>query len=188
MRAQTRVEFDWSFDIGVKRHEANLARGLRDKCGCEKVPPEKQRWQHGMGAAAEHCVSVATGLPWTGNVNGPKPGADVGNCIGVRWADLAHKKLILHPDDGDDLKFVLVLGSEYPLKIVGWCYGREGKAAEFWRDDLTKVRYPAFFVRPHRPISTITCECGYDVFMPRNGGYRCSKCGRPAPENATVAK
>lgn len=53
-------------------------------------------------------------------------------------------RLVLHPGDSDDDRFVLVSGRNGRYELCGWILGRDGKLAEYW-DDPVGGR-PAFFV------------------------------------------
>jgi hypothetical protein len=80
---------------------------------------------------------------WNGDVNNTKE-RDVGGMIDVRSCEPG-KRLILHPDDPDDVPFVLAWISVLPdVELVGWLLGRDGKQPEFWDDPGTGR--PAYFI------------------------------------------
>ncbi len=99
---------------------------------------------HITGAAAELAVAKASGRYWHALATRPStlPG-DVGR-MQVRWTSRRDGDLILHPDDGDETPFILVVGAAPTFTLVGWVLGFEGKRSEWWRDPAGGR--PAFFV------------------------------------------
>lgn len=94
------------------------------------------------GAAAELAVAKTTGRYWHALGKGHTDPADVGR-LEVRSTGHAHGCLILHPDDPDEARFVLVTGRIPEFTIRGTIVARDGKIDRYWRTDL---RYPAYFV------------------------------------------
>jgi len=126
--------------VGQGRQRNNAAKGFRDKYGGEIGDGEQK---HVDGALAEAAYARAMGLRSVGVLPGPDSGADVGD-DGVRSTRRADGCLLLHPSDDDDRRFVLVVRiTELTHRLVGACYGRDGKRPQYWRED---VRHPAYFV------------------------------------------
>jgi hypothetical protein len=95
-----------------------------------------------VGALAELVVAKALNLYPS---FGPDPDtSDVGK-YHVRATELDHGSLILHRDDPDDGAFLLVVGRPPRFRIVGWCYGHEGKIDAYWSDPTGKNRW-AYFI------------------------------------------
>lgn len=125
--------------IGVMRQATNIrdrrtnAHGLNDG----------HDWQYQIeGALGEMAFAKLQGVFWTGAL-GQLRADDVGTWQ-VRTRSRSDYQLILHPNDPDDRRFVLVRGSCGKYDVVGWIQARDGKRKEFWSDPA-KGR-PAFFV------------------------------------------
>lgn len=105
-----------------------------------------------IGAIGEVVVAKTIGCYWTGDLGRTDGGApDIGP-FHVRTRPRSDGELILWPNDRDDGPFLLVVFDRLPyFRIVGWCYGREGKVPEF---EATTGR-PGYFVpqRVLRPLS-----------------------------------
>lgn len=122
-----------------------------------------------MSAMSEYFVALETGREWlsSGLVPDAPDDGDVAGGISVRWTVLEHGCLIVHEDEKDHLRCVLVVGPSYPLRIVGWAYAHEAKKPEFWK---TNVRFPAYFVRPWRDIRLLQTD-------EYSGSQTCPQCG-----------
>lgn len=103
-----------------------------------------------IGCRGEMAVAKALNLFWSGAV-GNYSAADVGGFVEVRSAMQPGHSLILHPDDRDEAPFVLCYVTRKPeIELLGWLWGRDGKAQRYWSDPSGKNR-PAFFV-PQREL------------------------------------
>ena len=131
-------------DVGTKRHRSHdghpdgkvLSDGLAI---------------HIKGAEAELATAKGFNLPWDGKFfdlekweDWRENGHDV---CGLEVRSTPHKNgcLLIHDSDKDNSPYVLVLTHERPKFILaGWCFGREGKCQELWRD----VGYgrPCYFI------------------------------------------
>jgi hypothetical protein len=102
-----------------------------------------------QSSAAELAVAKCLGRYWTPASEDPGaiPG-DVGASVQVRWTARHDGGLLLHHGDNDEHPFVLVTGRIPRFMIAGWLWARDGKRAEFWRDDLPR---PTFLV-PQRVL------------------------------------
>lgn len=138
------VTLDWfevsrGAQVGVQRQVLNLSQGKHDAHRFDGDP-----WSvHINGALAELAFAKATGRYWLALTKDPKtlPG-DVGGDQ-IRSTSRSDGSLILHPEDSDEARFYLVVGTCPRYTIVGWVYGSEGKNRTFWREDTGR---PAFFV------------------------------------------
>jgi len=138
----TREEAEVIMANGAGRTAHHNAKGTKHRYGLARSAANIE--QDRLGALAEATVAEYLGLPWTSKDNGkPDDGVDVGDCVGVRHTTHARGCIIIHPEDRDDVYHVLVVGSGWPLRIVGWQVTGWCKQARFWRAD---VRYPAWFV------------------------------------------
>lgn len=115
----------------------------------------KNDWQrHVDGALAELAVAQYLDLFWDGKV-GLITAGDVGS-IEVRTTHHVSGRLIVHDDDPDDARFVLVTGCNGTYDLRGWIAGMDGKRDEY-RDDPKGGR-PAYFVPQDRlrPMTELT--------------------------------
>lgn len=107
--------------------------------------PAEQRRQ---GCAGEIAVARCLGVPWEPIIGaGDRAAPDVGGWH-VRSTEYENGHLLLHDDsfctpDPDEDRYVLVIGRRPVLRLVGWCWGWEGKQEKFWRVDC---RVPCYFV------------------------------------------
>lgn len=125
--------------IGVMRQVQNLRDGRSDKFGASPT----NGWElHVQGACGEKAVAKHLGIYWSGNL-GHLRADDVG-LFQVRTRSNHDYELILHPDDPDDRVWILVTGVAPQFRIVGWCYGHEGKNKAWWKDPAGNR--PAYFV------------------------------------------
>lgn len=101
-----------------------------------------------QGALAELAVSRALNLPWDGKWlpisiwdTWKIEGNDVGK-LEIRSTDRIDGRLILHPSDKDFSPYVLVTSTvDHNYKLVGWVYGKDGKADKYWRDNVPRPCY-----------------------------------------------
>jgi hypothetical protein len=141
-----------AFRCGRRRYEAARARGGRHRWGYAPTP-EVGRFNDAMAAVTERLVAAAIGRAWTSDGLVPDaPGAgDVDGGISVRWRRRLDRDLIVHADEREDLRVVLVVGPVYPrLAIVGWVWTHEAQSPEYWL--VEGVRHPAYFVPQDAPI------------------------------------
>jgi hypothetical protein len=105
-------------------------------------------------AAAEMAVAKLLGCYWA-DFTAPDHNGDVGDGLQVRHTPRRDGRLIIHPEDEDDHRFVLVCGEAPTFFVAGQILGAEAKRQEWWVDPGTGR--PAFFVpqaalqaiRPH---------------------------------------
>jgi hypothetical protein len=137
--ALTMSEMQIAATVGMMRQIENLAKGRRDAYGAEK----EDGWQyHIEGAGGELAFAKWSGRYWNGALGNLKAD-DVGDTQ-VRTAMAHHKRLIIHPPDANDRRFVLVTGVMPRFLIRGWIWGGDGKQERFWCDP--KGARPAYFV------------------------------------------
>ena len=155
---------------------------------------------------AELIVGEALGLRVADVVTrGALPSiVDVGVDVQVRWTRMRSAALITHARDSDDHRFVLVTGSPPTMTLEGWAYGREAKAAEFWREP-PDVPDAAYFMPRDRLRPMSTWDYGQAVPVPPRAavvpaglaigrdvtdtaGWGCTGCGGPpdGPLRTTV--
>jgi hypothetical protein len=126
---------------GVDRRLMNLCHRTADRNG---APSRDHGWDIDIqGAIGEMAVAKHFGFYWFGGWPLRVGDGDVGRHQ-VRSTTLEHGGLIVHPDDPDDVPFILVLvGQPHRPRIVGWMSGKEAKQDRYWRSD---VRDPTFIV------------------------------------------
>ena len=137
----TTAEMIMAGHIGIMRNASNSqGNGRMDAYGAEDGNP----WgYHVLGAMGECAVAKAFNIYWNGSI-GRYDADDVGP-YQVRTRLRQHFRLILHPRDADEKKFVVVFGVGPVFEIRGWCFARTGKQKEYWQDPSGKGRW-AYFV------------------------------------------
>lgn len=60
-------------------------------------------------------------------------------------SSIRHPNLLINTEDEDDYVHVAVLVEDAECTILGWVFGWEGKADQYWRDDQA-MRDPAYVV------------------------------------------
>ena len=138
----TPEEFAFARHVGEARQREAEAVGRRDRYGFEGLDPIDN---HIHGAASEMLVAKALRRTWLPVVEDPKTlPSDVGSNIQVRHTRHPTGRLILHPADQDDQRFVLVRPRYPEHVIVGWILGRDGKKEKWWEEPIPGRA--AFFV------------------------------------------
>ncbi len=138
--ALTPSELIHASGVGARRHAANLIAGRHDRHG---APPD---WSvHIEGAAGELAAAKALNLYWPASVDfRERQAGDLPGAIEVRTTSHATGCLLLHPEDKDDRRYILVTGRAPTFEVRGWCLGSEGKHQQFWKDPAGNR--PAFFI------------------------------------------
>jgi hypothetical protein len=133
-------EFLYAAMVGCTREIDNRRKQRFDRYGPRTTSP----WDlHIEGAAGELALAKYLGHYWSGAL-GNLDAADVRDWQ-VRTSAGEDSCLIVHPADGDDDRFVLIIGTAPNFLIRGWAYGRDAKRLEFWRDPSGRDR-PAYFL------------------------------------------
>ena len=114
--------------VGLMRQVENLRRGRQDAHGANSV----NGWQlHIEGALGEMAVAKVVDRYWSG-AHGFRE-CDVGK-YEVRTRSKHHYELIVHPDDADEARFILVTGGNGYYVLRGWILGDSAKREEWWKD------------------------------------------------------
>ena len=126
-------------NAGVLRQVQNLQKNRTPRYGADN----RNDWQlHVEGCLGEIAVASYLGIFWDANL-GMLHRSDVGElevrCRSKNWYDL-----IIHHEDSNHAKYVLITGVNGSYDIHGWIYGYSGKNEKYWSDPA-KGR-PAFFV------------------------------------------
>ena len=130
--------------VGCLHHVTRLYGGSSDKHGFERSGMDP--WGTVIESrAAEYAVAKTAGTFWIVQALADPRGARDVTGWHVRSTALPHGSLILHEDDPDDARFVLVVGQIPSLRIAGWIIARDGKTDAYWRGD-PGVRRAAWFV------------------------------------------
>ncbi len=146
-------EFYYASTIGVMRQIKNLQNRRRDRYGAQK----EDGWRmHIEGACGECAFAKWMGMFWSGSLENLRA-ADVG-AYEVRTRSRPYYDLIVHPNEADDARFVLVLGTAPHFKLAGYMYGRDAKDQRYWSDPAGGR--PAFFVpqKELQPIEELKME------------------------------
>jgi hypothetical protein len=151
-----RIEFTpdemrrWAY-AGVDRRISAMQKGRKGAHGFNR----DDFWQLDLeGLLAEAAVAKGLGVyfaPVTGQLDTGL--GDVLPGIQVRSTKYPSGSLLVHKTDADDDRFLLVTGSQGAYDIRGWCYGSEGKKAEFWKVYKTRGAFwvPQDALRPFEP-------------------------------------
>lgn len=130
---------------GCQRNIQALARRRPDTHG-KDVAALGGGWNlHVEGACAELAVAKLEGCYWEPVWRQIDRDRDDLSGWQVRSTSRPNGSLLLHAEDPDAGRFVLVVGLAPKFQVVGWTLGKLGKRPEFWRTDTGR---PAFFVPP----------------------------------------
>lgn len=128
---------------GCMRQVENIKLNRKDAYGAGT----HNDWQLNIeGVLAEMALSKYLGVYWKGK--GEFRETDVAD-VDVRSTGHQAGCLILHPEDPDERKFYLLVGSCGKYRVAGSIMGHEGKSEEFWSDPSGKGRW-AYFVPQSR--------------------------------------
>lgn len=137
------AEMQIAYMIAGQRRIMNMKKKLPGKYGAPETEGSEELDL--VAARGEMAVAKALNLYWTGTV-GDYGAVDVGGLVEVRSRTKNWHSLILHPDDKDELPFVLADVSNPPqVRLAGWVYAKDGKQEKFWSDPSGKNR-PAYFI------------------------------------------
>lgn len=141
----TKIELTYSevriaAEVGVQRQARNIRKQRRQTY---RHDPEDGGWgAHIEAACAEMAVAKSLGIYWNGALDNFEA-ADVGP-YQVRSTKHRDGCLLLHSEDRDADKFILIVGMAPHFEIKGWIRAGDGKRNEYWQE---KVRgRPAYFV------------------------------------------
>jgi hypothetical protein len=129
--------------VGALRQRSAEARGLRGKNGAPEELAAALHL-HIVGTRCEAAAALwASPVFWnSGTRELDEP--DLDYFIDVKGREGSGGELIIQRGGVAGWAYLLVY-SEHPFyEIVGWCWGYEGKKAQYWRDP--KGGRPAFFV------------------------------------------
>jgi hypothetical protein len=114
--------------MGVLRQVENLTKGRAPAFGAGR----KNDWQlHIEGCMGEFAAAKALNcFPYGLTLF---RGSDLGS-IEVRTRSEDWHDLILHPEDKDGAKYLLVCGLNGLYSVKGFIHGRDGKREEYWKD------------------------------------------------------
>jgi hypothetical protein len=126
--------------LETQKHKAQQRYGAK----------QEDRWRFTIeGALGELAVAKHLGIFWSGGRQGDEdlPGFE------VRTRSRPDYDLIVHPEDRDESRFVLVTGALGHYHLVGWILGKDAKFDGWWKDPAGGR--PAFFVPQYalRPMS-----------------------------------
>jgi hypothetical protein len=81
------------------------------------------------GCGSEIAVAKYLGLYWGANFG--ENGVDIKPNIDVKFTKHQNGRLLIRPEAGDDVKFVLVKGGMPDYELIGWIMGGDAKKPEF---------------------------------------------------------
>lgn len=138
----TREEANEAKRIGAARTTYHIKRGTAQTFG-EREDLTVEQKRDSLAALAEATVAEYLGLPWAASPCEPDNGVDVGDCVGVRHTTMKDGSLIIKPKDKDNTFHVLVVGWDWPMKVVGWAVTGHCKVPKWWRQNVPQ---PGWFV------------------------------------------
>lgn len=150
----TWAEMMLAYGVAAQRRIMNMKNGIAGKYGAPEGDGSEEL--DIVSTRGEMAVAKGLNLFWSGSV-GDYGAVDVGGLVEVRTRTKNWHSLIVHPNDKDDMPFVLVDASNTPnMRLVGWLYGRDGKNERFW-DDPSRKNRPAYFIPQEslRPMSEL---------------------------------
>lgn len=126
---------DWRFALDLARDRAveSLRQDRRDRL-FEKSWVDAHA-VHIWGAIGEVAFAKFMGVYPEFSVK--RFSGMVGDVLGdveVRHRSKTYYDLIVRPNDSDDSRYVLTLGSPPEITVVGWCYGHEAKQDAYRND------------------------------------------------------
>lgn len=128
--------------VGLQRHIANIAANRTDRHGA--TPGDFS--PHILGSMGEMAVAKALGVFWSGSSTfATRNAGDLPGGVEVRTTAHANGRLLVHPSDPDDRRFVLVVAAPPTFTVCGWLFGRDAKIPANWQDPTGKGRH-AYFV------------------------------------------
>jgi hypothetical protein len=110
-----------------------------------------------VGAIGEMAAAKLLNRFWSPGLVPDKDEGDVDG-LGVRTTMHSDGRLVVHRDDPDRQKMVLVRWQKWnpepTFEVAGWLLAAEAKRDEFWRSD---IRSPCFMVPAQRlrPVATL---------------------------------
>ena len=139
--------------VGVMRRISAIKRGRKGNYDCVN---ERDGWTWDIrGAIAECAVAKHTGTYWFGKIDDLSHG-DVGD-LEVRSTVWPTGHLLIHPEDPDDKKFILVLENNLPVcTLAGWIYGHEGKDDTYWTTKKIQGKDRSAFFVPQKSLRPVT--------------------------------
>lgn len=144
----------WAHHVAMQRHAEDTFRGFDDRHGgWNKAHGEKL---HLQGARAELFAARAIGTAWTPRGFDDRAQPDVGD-FDVRSTTYRTGGLLLHPEDPDGRRAVLVVVSQDRFVIPGWIWGADGKQEQFWwtggKSPCYRVPQSALYPLPDRVVA-----------------------------------
>lgn len=151
------------------------AVGFERSCACRhrfsKMPNQilPSAAANAQGAQAELAVARTLGLSWNGAVywresdwKNHRDWWDVSEHVEVRSTTHRRGHLILKSWDKDDRPYVFVVADKNRFDVVGWIYGRDGKAEKYRTDPPYEFTYVNYWVpqRDLRPIEELRSVIG----------------------------
>ena len=128
----TDEEHEYAKGVGIKRYLHAKNNKLNNRYGQKEYNQE----YHVRGALGELAVAKGLSVEWKNPViNGRykefKKAPDLPGNVEVRTVEQASHRLIVHPDDRDDARFVLAIGDVKAFLLRGWIVGRDAKKKEW---------------------------------------------------------
>ena len=137
------------------RHNNNRRRGSTHKFGFNGGKGAQQQIDV-QGVADEYAVARHLGLPWEPHARDEsREDRDVGEDIQVR-ATTAWRNLLLHDEDRDWQRFVLVWLDDESADLKGWIYGRQAKTPGLWKELVPGRPCYVYSWKDLRSMSTLT--------------------------------
>ncbi len=118
---------------GYMRHIKAIEAGYDQDRGRHREPNFWQR--HIEGACGEIAVAKVLGVYWGGGISTFDAHGDIdGTGWEVRTRSKHHHELLLHANDKDDRKYILVTGTAPNYQVHGWILGADGKHPKYYKE------------------------------------------------------
>ena len=141
----TKWEVFFAACVGKARQDEAKRLGLRQTAG-NVDDYERNVRNHVDGALGELAVAKALGIYWPMFVNTFKSEPDLGRNLEVRWRPAKDYDLKVVPGDVKDRPFILVVGQEPELRVVGWILGLDAQRDEWFHNIYDRRRPKAWWV------------------------------------------
>lgn len=138
--------------VARDRRVESFKSGRRDQAGMNGKGTHG--WMCEITGACTECVAAFfLGIPWSRSVNTFKKMPDVGG-FEVRGSRIANSPLKIYPKDKLWRKFMLVTGSMFHFRVVGWIEGQDGAIQEHW--GIRDPRRPPLWCVPQSKLIPFT--------------------------------
>lgn len=145
--------------VGSRRYQSARRAGSDDVHYAHDANSEQQD-QHAVGAELAVARKYDRYPSAFRSIGSDNKSGDVGR-LQVRHTEWLTGSLLIYEESADDQAFMLVVGQLPRFRIVGWCYAREAKTQERWRERWPSgepMFTPCWVVSQRDPILRLITE------------------------------